>query len=95
MIYEQTSGHATQLTTQKQNELAQVSADMAKEREKTDTYARNVLTMAEAQAAANRKVADSLTSNLVQYEALKHWDGKLPTFTGGGAIPFINVNGKQ
>ena len=89
------SVHATQLTTQKQNELAQVQADMAKEREKTDTYARNTLTLAEAQAAANRKLSESLTPTLVQYKALEHWDGKLPQITGGGTIPFINVTPKQ
>lgn len=89
------SVHATQLTTQKQNELAQVSADMAKEREKTDTYARNIATMAEAQAEANRKLTTSLTPALVQYEAIKKWDGVLPTLTTGGAVPFINITPKQ
>lgn len=88
------SVHATQLTTQKQNELAQVSADMAKEREKTDTYARNITTMAEAQAEANRKLTTSLTPALVQYEAIKKWDGVLPTMTSGG-IPLINLTPKQ
>lgn len=88
------SVHATQLTTQKQNELAQVSADMAKEREKTDTYARNIRAMAEAQAAANKELNASLSSNLVQYEAIKKWDGVLPTMTTGG-IPLINLTPKQ
>lgn len=88
------SVHATQLTTQKQNELAQVTADMAKEREKTDTYARNTLTLAEAQAEANRKLTISLTPALVQYEAIKKWDGVLPTMTTGGAVPFINITPK-
>lgn len=84
------SVHATQLTTQKQNELAQVQADMAKEREKTDTYARNTITMADATAAANRKVAESLTPNLIELRRLEKWDGVLPQVTSG-ASPFITL----
>lgn len=28
---------------------------------------------------------------LVQYEATKKWDGKLPTYTGSGGVPLINI----
>lgn len=86
--------HATQLAQQKQNELIQVQADMAKEREKTDTYARNTRAMADAQAEANEKLARSLSPSLVQYKALEKWNGVLPTITGSGAVPFINVDHK-
>jgi regulator of protease activity HflC (stomatin/prohibitin superfamily) len=85
--------HATQLAQQKQNELIQVQADMAKEREKTDTYARNTLTMAEAQATANRKLADSLSQNLIELKRLEKWNGVLPTVSGG-VTPFINLGSK-
>lgn len=89
------SVHATQLTTQKQNELAQVAADMAKEREKTDTYARNVLTMAEATAEANRKVANSITPALIDLKRLEKWDGALPYINGGSTNPFVSLAPKQ
>jgi len=89
------SVHATQLTQQKQNELAQVEADMAKERSKTDTYARNTLTLAEAQAAANRKLSESLTPQLLEKIRLEHWDGKLPQVNGGSTNPFISLKNDQ
>jgi regulator of protease activity HflC (stomatin/prohibitin superfamily) len=31
----------------------------------------------------------------VQLQAIKAWDGKLPLYTGGGAIPFINIGGNS
>lgn len=31
-------------------------------------------------------------NELVKYKAIETWDGSLPRFTGGGAIPFIDVN---
>jgi regulator of protease activity HflC (stomatin/prohibitin superfamily) len=81
---------ATQIAQQKQNELIQVDADMAKERSKTDTYARNTLTLAEAQATANRKLADSITPNLLDLKRLEKWNGVLPQVSGG-STPFINL----
>lgn len=89
------SVHAAQLTTQKQAELMQVQADMAKEREKTDTYARNTLTLAEAQALANRKLSESLTPNLIDLKRLEKWNGVLPQVSGGNGVPFINISPKQ
>lgn len=48
---------------------------------------------AKAEAESMRIRAKALSSNksLVEYEAVQKWDGKLPQYTGGGAIPFINV----
>lgn len=81
---------ATQLAIQKQNELVQVQADAAKAVAKAtgDANARTV--WAEAQAQANRKIAESLTQNLVQYTALEKWNGVLPQVSGA-AVPFINL----
>jgi regulator of protease activity HflC (stomatin/prohibitin superfamily) len=88
------SVHATQLTTQKQNELAQVLADAAKVVGKSEGDAKATLVWADAQATANRKIADSITPTLVQYKALEKWNGVLPTITGSGAVPFVNVERK-
>jgi regulator of protease activity HflC (stomatin/prohibitin superfamily) len=85
------SVHANQLTTQKQNELAQVQADMAKKREETDTNARNALVYAEAQANANRKLSESITPNLLELKRLEKWDGKLPYINGGSTNPFVSI----
>lgn len=47
--------------------------------------------VATAQAAANRILADSLTAQLLQYQAVKAWSGILPQVTGGNGIPFLNI----
>ncbi len=48
---------------------------------------------AKAEAEAIRIKAQAMASNpkIVEYEAVLKWDGKLPTYNGGGALPFINV----
>jgi regulator of protease activity HflC (stomatin/prohibitin superfamily) len=47
---------------------------------------------AEAEADANRKRAESLDKKVIQYEAVKRWDGRLPTVTqGDGRVPFLNI----
>jgi len=46
---------------------------------------------AEAQSMRIRANALSANKSLVQYEAVQKWDGKLPTYTGGGAMPFIKL----
>src|SRR3990167_3312965 len=74
--------HATQLSQQKENELMQVKADMAKEREKADTYARNRQAQSEAEATANRLVASSITPTLVDYMRAQKRNGALPQVTG-------------
>lgn len=81
---------ATQIAIQKQNELVQVQADMAKEREKADTYARNEIVKAEAEAEANRKKAASLTPTLVEYLKASRWNGQLPQVTSGNVLMSIS-----
>lgn len=82
---------ATQLAIQKQNELVQAQADAAKTVAKAEGDAKATLIMAQTQAKSNQLLNDSLTDKLVQYRAIDKWNGTLPTFTGGGAVPFINV----
>jgi regulator of protease activity HflC (stomatin/prohibitin superfamily) len=51
-----------------------------------EAEAEAILVKAEAQAQANRKLAESLTPNLVEYEKIQKWDGVLPKVSGGSAI---------
>ena len=46
--------------------------------------------LATGQAQSNKLIRESLTADLIQFEALKKWNGVLPTVTGG-AIPFIKL----
>ncbi len=52
--------------------------------------AQATLTRARAQAEANLVLAKSLTDELIRYQQIQRWDGKLPIFTGG-ATPLINA----
>ena len=45
---------------------------------------------AEAQAKANRLLAESITPTLVQWQSLEKWNGIMPQVTGG-ALPFISL----
>ncbi len=54
--------------------------------------AQATLTRARAQAEANRELAQSLTPDLIRYQQIQRWDGKLPLFTGG-ATPLIDATG--
>lgn len=43
-----------------------------------------------AQAEANRKLAESLSDTLIDYQKIQKWDGKLPTVSGGNALVSID-----
>src|SRR5213593_1249233 len=53
--------------------------------------AQATLVKAKAQAEANRLLQESLTPLLIQNKAIDRWNGSLPQFTGGGAVPFLNL----
>ncbi len=45
---------------------------------------------AEAQAVANQLLAESLTAELISYQQVQRWDGKLPIFSGNGMLPLLD-----
>ena len=48
----------------------------------------------EAEAEANKKIAESLTENLIRFNEIKAWDGKLPTYMAGqgaATLPILNL----
>ena len=69
-----------------------IEADAAAEVQKinADAEAYAITAKADAEAEANRKLNASLTADLIEYNKILHWDGQLPTFTGGGTIPIVN-----
>lgn len=82
---------ATQLAQQKENEIQSEKADAEKLRVKAQGEADAVLIQATTQAKANKILADSVTTTLVQYQTIQKWDGILPTSTSN-AIPLLNIN---
>ena len=68
---------------------AQAAADVAKINADAEAY--TVKIQAEAQAEANKKINESLTNELINYNQVNRWDGKLPTVTSD-TIPILNFN---
>ena len=46
---------------------------------------------AEAKSMAIRAQALTQNKNLVEYEAVQKWDGKLPQYMMGNSVPFVNL----
>lgn len=86
---------ASQNAMKVENEVATARAEAQKTIVDAEARGKQILINAESQAKANKILADSLTPQFVQYQTILKWDGKLPSFTGGGAIPFVNVKGNQ
>lgn len=61
---------------------AQSKADVAKIEADAKAYATRV--SAEAEAEANKKLADSITPELIDMTKAKNWNGELPTYMGNG-----------
>lgn len=73
---------------------AQAEADVKKIEADAEAYAMQV--KAEAEAEANKKLNASLTDQLINYNQILHWDGKLPTFMGGeSTMPILNFGGVE
>jgi regulator of protease activity HflC (stomatin/prohibitin superfamily) len=73
-----------------QNELQKNQFQAQGDSIKAAGRAKAILTEAEAQAKANRLLAESLTGTLVQYEMAKRWNGQMPQVSGG-AVPMIQL----
>lgn len=79
---------ATQRAQQRNNEIAEAQAQASKVVAEAKGAAEAVLTRARAEAEANSMKQKTLTKELIQYETIQRWDGKLPIYTGNN-IPFI------
>ncbi len=73
-----------------QNELQKNTFQAQGDSIKAAGRAKAILAEAMAQAKANELLSRSITSTLVQYEAAKKWDGKMP-MVSGGAMPMIQL----
>ena len=70
---------------------AEGEADARRTRAKAEADATRI--QAEAQAQANERLARSVTSDLIRYQQVQKWDGKVPVFNAGNATPLVDVNG--
>jgi len=81
---------AIQRAQQRENELREAEAEAKKQVAKASGQAQCVLLQAESEAKANAILSQSVTSELIQWQAVQKWDGKLPTVTNG-VTPFIQL----
>lgn len=83
---------ATQRAVQRQNEVAQATAEANKVKEIAKGEAEARLTVAQAEAKAIDVKGAALRTNpeIIEFEKIAKWDGVLPQVTGG-ATPFINL----
>jgi regulator of protease activity HflC (stomatin/prohibitin superfamily) len=87
---------AIQRAQQRENELREAEAEARKEIAIMDGVAKSKVLKAQADAKANALVSQSLTKELLEWEAIKKWDGKLPNAVGGSNMPFLmNLKDKQ
>lgn len=81
---------ATQNAIKAQNQVAEREALARQRVADAEGNAKAIRLQADAEAHANDVVAKSLTRELVQYEAIKKWNGELPKVSGQNT-PFIQV----
>ena len=70
--------------------IAKAEADKQVAITNAEAEAQKTSIAAEAQAEANRKLAESLSENLIEYQKIQKWDGKLPTVSGSSALVSID-----
>ena len=75
---------------------AQAQADIARIQAEADLdvvkiQAEAALYAGEKEAEMNKRIAEGLTPELIQYYEIKQWNGELPMFVGGeGTMPILN-----
>jgi regulator of protease activity HflC (stomatin/prohibitin superfamily) len=85
---------ASQNAMKVENEVATARAEAQKTVVEAQARGQQITINAEAQAKANQILAQSITPEFVEYQAILKWNGELPKFTGNSAIPFVNAGSK-
>jgi regulator of protease activity HflC (stomatin/prohibitin superfamily) len=73
---------ASQKAIEAENKVMQSKAEADQKIEDARGEAESITLVAQAKAEANKILTESLTPQLLQYEALQRWDGILPKVTG-------------
>ncbi len=85
---------ALQALNEKTKRVTQAEAAYQEQKLAADAAAYDIEARSKAKAQAIEREAKALKSNpeLIQLRLSEKWDGTLPKFTGGGAVPFINLD---
>jgi len=82
---------AMQRAQQRENELREAEAEAKKQVAKAEGQAKCAILQAEAEAKANLVLAKSITLELIQWQSVQKWDGKMPQVTSG-AMPLLGIS---
>jgi regulator of protease activity HflC (stomatin/prohibitin superfamily) len=82
---------AVQRAQQRENELRESEAEAKKQMAKAYGEAESALIKARAQSEANQIISQSLTTELIYWQAVQKWNGQLPTALGNPnmMLPFM------
>ena len=73
-----------------QKQVAQQKAQQAQyDLQRIKVQAQQEVAQADGQSQAQKLLQSTLTPQIIQLKAVEKWNGVLPQYTGGGAIPFI------
>jgi regulator of protease activity HflC (stomatin/prohibitin superfamily) len=97
---------ATQNAIQSENRVRQVRAEAEQAitkatgaaeaaRQQAQGEGDALLIRARSEAKANEIIRLSMSASVLQYRALEHWDGKLPTYSGGGPLPLLTIDANK
>ena len=84
---------AQQKAIEEQNRTVQIREQAAQKVETAKGNAEATLLIAKAETESIRIRANALEANakLVEWEAVQKWNGQMPTYMMGGAMPFIQI----
>lgn len=78
------------VAAEQEKEVAAINAEKAKI--KAEGEAEAIRIQAEAEAEANKKIAESLTDELIEKQKIDKWDGSVPQVSGNGAMPIVSID---
>jgi regulator of protease activity HflC (stomatin/prohibitin superfamily) len=89
---EQQKYQLQQATVKAQQDRVEAEGRAAALKAQAQGEADATLIRAQAQSEANLQLAKSLTPELIRYQQMQRWDGRLPVFQGSNATPLIDAS---
>ena len=83
---------AVQNALKAENKVKEAEAEAKIEIAKAEGVAKALNIKGDGEGYYNKVVSASLNKLLVEQYAIEKWDGKLPTYSGGDAVPFISLS---
>ena len=74
--------------TEQEQEIVKANAEAEKKKIAAEAEANKILTEANAQAEANRKIEESLSEKVLKYKIVENWDGVYPKVISDGNFMF-------